>query len=311
MYVHGWVATLGDLLWVGCALSIGHVALRARLAGVAVATLVLTAGALLAKEAALSIPVLAAVMLALDAPRRRTWTLVSAVSGAVALAYLAIRVPALATPRPGDAYAWSIAHVPARWLEYQLYAAHPRTFEVHKVLDRAGMAAVAGLVWLGATLALARRDPRPLAAWVLGGAAALGPVLVLAQSATQYGYGFAAWGAGVFALAWPALTRGRRIAVALLALVALAHGLAVARQMHRVGQVQARFAESVMPALAASPRPVRLAVAPEAEEWIFRRLTHDIPRYRGKAFSPRLRLVAPGEAADYVIREDGRLEPAR
>jgi hypothetical protein len=81
--------------------------------------------------------------------------------------------------------------------------------------------------------------------------------------------------------------------------------------MHRVGQVQARFAESVMPALAASPRPVRLAVAPEAEEWIFRRLTHDIPRYRGKAFSPRLRLVAPGEAADYVIREDGRLEPAR
>jgi hypothetical protein len=315
MYVHGWVATLGDLLWVGCALAIGHVALRGRDAAVAAAVLVLTGAALLAKEAALSIPAIAAVLAVLDLRRRRTWAIATGAGTLVAMAYLAVRYPALSAPRPGDAYAWSLAHGPVRWLEYQLYIAQPRVFEVHNVLAGRGLpghglVAVAGLAWAAATHAL-RGRPRLLAGWLLGGAAALGPVLVLAQGATQYGYGFAAWGAGVFALAWPGLPRAGRVAVAVFAFLAVAHGLAVAWQMHRVGRVQARFVESVLPVLAGSPGPVRLAPAPGADGWIFQRVTHEVPTYHGQPFSPRIRLVAPDEPADYRILADGRLEPVR
>lgn len=307
MYVHGWVATIGDLLWVGCALGIGWAVLRARTRVAVAAALLLTAAALLAKESALAIPATAAVLVLVDAGRRRRWIAVCIASGAVALAYLALRYPALSAPRPGEAYAWSPLNLPLRWLEYQLYPPRPRVFEVHNVLAPPVLAAFAGLLWLAVAAVLARRGRRWLLAWVAGGVATLGPVLVLGQSATQYGYGFAAWCAGLLGLAWAGLARPGRAIVAAFVLASASHGVEVAWQMHRVGRVEARFSADVLGVIATSPLPVRLSPAPEADAWIFQRVTHAVPSYRGVPFSPRIELVAPGAPADYRIGADGSL----
>lgn len=311
MYVHGWVATIGDLLWVGCALGIGWAALRTRTGVAAAAALLLTAAALLAKESALAIPATAAVLVLVDAGRRRLWGAVCLASGAAAAAYLALRYPALSAPRPGDPYAWSPANLPLRWLEYQLYPLRPRVFEVHNVLLSPALAVLAGALWLAVAAVLARRGWRWLFAWTAGGVAALGPVLVLGQSATQYGYGFAAWCAGLLGLAWAGLARPGRAIVAAFALAGAAHGVEVAWQMHRIGRIEARFSADVLGVIATSPLPVRLSPAPEADAWIFQRVTHEVPIYRGVPFSPRIELVSPGAPADYRIRADGSLEPAR
>ena len=313
MYVHGWVATLGDLLWTACALGTGLAALKARTTTrLAAVALVLMAAALLAKESALSIPGLAALLALLDGTRRRAWIVVTTAASAVALGYLALRYPALSAPAPGEAYAWQLANLPRRWIEYQLYSAQLRVFEVHNVLASTAGAAVAGLAWLAATAALAVRGPRWLGAWLVGGAAALGPVLVLGQAASQYGYAYAAWCAGVLALAWPGTPRWGRLAIAGFALAVAAHGALVARQIHRVGTIEARFSRSVLEVLALRPDGIlRVAPEPEADAWIFRRVTHAVPTYRGREYSPRIRLVGAGEPADVRIRADGSLVPAR
>lgn len=311
MYVHGWVGTLGDILWLGCALATGCIALRAGPARAALAAAALTAAGLLAKEAALSIPAMAAVLVLADPARRRTWLAVATAAGAVSLAYLALRYPALAAPGPGDAYAWSAVNLPLRWLEYQLYLPHAPVFEVHNVFAGRGPAAVAGLAWLALTAVIARRGRGWLVAWLLGGAAALGPVLVLGQAATQYGYAFAAWCAGLVGLAWAQLPRSGRRVAGVFAVLTVLHGLNVARQMHRVGDIEARFSAAVLPLLADAPSPLRLAPEPDADAWIFQRVTHGVPTYRGVPFSPRIEWVAPGAPADYGIRADGSLAPAR
>ena len=316
-YVHGWVGTLGDLLWVGCALLVGLVATGERPSWrIAVATFVLTTTALLAKEAALSIPALALVAWTLDLPRRRPWRLVLLGSATPALIYLALRYgPLLAAAPQGNAYDWSLAHLPLRWLEYQLFLPNLPVFEVHGTLAR-GFAdkrtVIAGVLWLALLFALARVGWRWAAAFVGGGIAALGPVLVLGASASQYGYGFAAFIAGLLAVAWPSLPRwGRGVAVLMGVLVTL-HGINVMRQMRHVGEVQAVFSPALVDALAA-PRttPLRLAPAADAEAWIFQRMTHEIPSYRGVPIGNRVQVVGVGESADHVIQADGRLLPTR
>lgn len=315
-YVHGWVGTLGDLLWVGLGLLGACLAARPRpLPAMALAALLLTTVALLAKEAALSLPALAAVAAWLDRGRRRQWLAALAGSALPALAYLALRHGALANVAPQDAsYAWSLANAPARWLEYQLFPANLPVFEPHNTLAR-GLdlrTGVAAALWLGLVAALARTGWRRAVGFVAGGIAALGPVLVLGQAGNQYAYGFAAVSAGVVALAWPALPRwGRGLAV-VLAVLLLVHGANVVRQVRAVGEVQAVFSPALARAVAAAPPggTVRLAPAADAAGWMFQRFTHDIPAYRGVAIGNRVRLVAPGEAADYTIAADGRLLPA-
>ena len=161
----------------------------------------------------MSIPALAAVAALLDTTRRRRWLAVLAGSAMPALAYVALRHGALADIAPQDAaYAWRLAHMPQRWLEYQLYPPNLPVFEAHNTLSRGfdARTGVAALLWLALVAALARAGWRWAAAFVLGGIAALGPVLVLGTAANQYAYGFAALTAGVVALAWPRLPRWGR-----------------------------------------------------------------------------------------------------
>ena len=315
-YVHGWVGTLGDLLWTGCALLCAWLATRARpawmLAGMA---LLLAVVALLAKEAALSIPALAAVAAVLDTSRRRRWLAVLVGSAIPALAYVALRHGALADVAPQDAaYAWQLAHMPQRWLEYQLYPPNLPVFEAHNTLSRGfdARTRVTALLWVALVAALARAGWRWAAAFVLGGIAALGPVLVLGNAANQYAYGFAALTVGVVALAWPRLPRWGRGVAWLLALLLVVHGLNVMRQVRKVGEVQAVFSPALAAAVAgAAPGAVlRLAPAADAAPWMFQRLAHDVPSYRGVAIGSRVRLVEAGAPADYIIEADGRLRPA-
>lgn len=316
-YVHGWVGTLGDLLWVGFALLCAGLATRARPAwALAVAALLLAVAGLLAKEAALSIPALAAVAALLDVSRRRRWLAVLAGSAVPALAYVTLRHGVLAEVAPQDAaYAWRLAHLPQRWLEYQLYPPNLPVFEAHNTLSRGfdARTGVTALLWLALVAALARAHWRWAAAFVLGGLAALGPVLVLGTAANQYAYAFAALTAGVVALAWPRLPRWGRIVAWLLALLLVLHGLNVMRQVRKVGEVQAVFSPALAAAVAdAAPGAVvRLSPAADAAPWMFQRLAHDIPSYRGVAIGPRVRFVEPGAPADFVIAADGRLQPVR
>lgn len=317
--VHGWVGTLGDLIWSSCALGIGLLATaRVRIGWVVAGTAVLTASALLAKEAAMAIPAMLAVAWWFDR-RRRVWGLTMVSSAVVAAVYLLLRLEALLQPvAQGPQYALSLAHPPLRWLEYQLFAPllHvPETFATFPQGGRIGLA-IAAVLWLGGLFALSRGGWRLLALALVGGIAALLPVLPLGASWNHYGYAWAAWTAMCFAAAWPAMPRSSRALVVLTAVLALAHGAMVMRLIHRVGTIQAVFSPALADAVAAAPaHPVRLQVAPDASAWIFQRLTHEIPGYRGVPIGARVMLVAAGmpadASADYRIEADGRLVPLR
>jgi hypothetical protein len=319
-YVHGWVGTIGDLAWVSCALLAGLVATRwPRVATAALAAAAFTAIGLLAKEAAAAIPVLLAVAWWFDG-RKRHWAAATLAAATVVAIYLALRIGVLLhAPREGAQYALSVAHVPLRWLEYQLFAFVPTVFEAFNTLSRGfdGRIAVAGVLWLALMAALWRSSPRIAAIFLLAGIAALAPALPLGSSWNHYGYGFAAITAMAVAAAWPRAPRWGRGVIALCALLCLWHGANVMRMMRHVGEVQAVFSPALADAVAArasqphGDAPLRLRPAPDADAWIFARLTHDIPSYRGVAIGRRVVLVATDAPADAVIAADGRIMPLR
>ena len=312
MYTHGWVGTLGDIAWVACALAAAWLVLagaRGMLAGVAL----LTAAALLAKESALSMPALAVVAALVDVQRRPRWRSAALVSGLVALGYLTMRHRGLAATPASGAYTWHVANIPGAWLQYHAWPLLPRVFEVHNAWAAssrlAAALAVGGVIALGVVLVRASR--RGAVAFVAGGAAALGPVLVLDQPATQYGYALAAWGAGISALAWPRLDRAGRAIAGAAAAASVLHGANVARLMWHVGALQAAFSPALADALSRTPGVLRLVPERAEEAWVYTRLTHEIPAYRGVAIGNRVQIVAAGATADLRIAADGRLRPPR
>ncbi|MCI4568538.1 hypothetical protein [Lysobacter sp. CFH 32150] len=314
VYVHGWVGTLGDLAWLSCALLIGLLTMHTR--SVVIAALVaatLTAIGLLGKEAAFAIPPLLAVAWWFDG-RKPTWAAATLAAGAIAAAYLALRWNALLhAPREGVQYTLSLANAPLRWVEYQLFPPIIPLLEAFTTFLH-GIGAhivIATVLWLGLFAALWKAGRRYAAVFVLGGVAALLPVLPMGRSWTHYAYAFAAVGAMCIAAAWPRTTRWGRVAIGAFALLSVLHGANVMRLMRHVGEVQAVFS----PALAAAVRDhdgvVRLRPVPGAKEWIFQRLTHEIPSYRGIPIGDRVQLVGAGEPADYVILADGHLQALR
>src|SRR4249919_3225439 len=112
VYVHGWVGTIADLAWVSCALVVAWCALRMTVAWrIGVLAFVVTAIALLAKEAAVAIPLLAAVGVALDRARRARWRAVLVGGGVAAVAFIAWRLAALLhAPRDSASYVPSLAN---------------------------------------------------------------------------------------------------------------------------------------------------------------------------------------------------------
>ena len=314
-YTHGWVATLADLIWVGCALSIALIVQRDRRPhATAIATIALTMLALLAKEAAIVIPALLALAwLFFDRPRH--WGRAVLASSLPVAIYLALRIGVLLfSPREAENYQWSLMFIPQRWLEYQLFPANPTKMVVATTLSRGlaeGRVLAAMALWLALAWALWRVGPRWLLGFVLAGAAALGPVLILVESANQYGYGFAAVTTAVCAAAWPRMGRVGRTVLVLLAVLCLWHGMNIVRHLRKAGEVQAVFSPALADVVAGSDGAIRLRSVDPGQRWLFDRLTHDIPSYRGVPIGDRVQLMQAGEPADYAIESDGRLTPLR
>lgn len=310
VYVHGWVGCIGDLIWLSCALLIALLVRRGRRAWCAAAiAAALTAVALLGKEAAFAIPPLLAVGWLFDG-RKHTWLAAMLAAGAVCALYLGLRLDVLLhAPREGTQYTLSIANVPLRWLEYQLFPPIVPLSEAFNTLSRPGPAAIAGLLWLGLLAALWQASPRWTALFVLGGIAALSPVLPLGSAFNHYAYGFAAVASMAAAAAWATASRMGRVAIALYAAFTVLHGARLMDQIRDIGIAQANFSPALAEAVAASTGVVVLQVAPDAKEWVFRRLSHSIPRYHGVEIGDRVRLVEAGAPADYRIEADGRLSP--
>lgn len=318
-YVHGWVATLADLLWVGIGLAtailLQHRAAVERddsaPAPEALLAFAATGIALLAKEAAIVFPALALLATVLSA-RRRTWSAATAGSALAALIYLVLRIgPLLQGARPGSGYGLSLLQMPQRWLEYHGFTWLPTLFEMQSISAASPLRLAAlALVSIAFLYALWRARPRYAIAWLVGSAAALGPVLVLTHSANQYGYGFSALGCGLAALAWPRTSQVGRVVIACAALLALWHGINVQRGMHRAGVLQARFSPALASAVSARAdlRPLILEVAIPGDRWLYTRLTHAITTYRGVPIGERVRLAGDDEAGDYRIGADGSLE---
>lgn len=311
VYTHGWVGCIADLLWVGCALLLALCVQRAdRTLLAALAAALLTGLALLAKEAAFAIPPLLVLAWWFDG-RKSKWLFAMLASGAVAAIYLGLRIDVLLNaPREGSQYVLSAWHVPLRWLEYQLFPPIVPLQEAITTLQRPLPALIAGILWLGLLTALWQAGRRYVALFLLGGIAALLPVLPLGSAWNHYAYGFAALAAMTVASAWPHATRHGRIAISVFAVLVVLHGGAVMWRMQQVGRIQSVFS----PALAEAVRTrvegqtVLLQLAPGIKPWIVERLTHDIPRYDGVQIGDRVRLAADGETANYLAQPDGRLQ---
>ncbi len=308
--VHGWVGCIADLLWLTCALLLALCVQRLRQPWwAALAALLLTSCALLAKEAAFALPPLLLLAWWLDG-RRRTWLAALLASTLACALYLAVRWQALLhAPRMGAQYTLDIAHVPLRWLEYQLFAPLLPALETYTSLQWPGLALLAGALWLWLVQALCRAGRRWALLFLLGGVAALLPALPLAASWNQYGYGFAALGSMVVAAAWPQASRWARSGIVLFAVLTLAHGGLVMWRIREVGRLQAVFSPALARAVAQHPGTLVVRPVAGAKAWVFRRLTHDIPAYDGVPIGTRVRLVEGDAPADMQIEADGQLRP--
>ncbi len=314
VYVHGWVGTLGDLLWVGVGLAAAGVLLRLPARARALPALLgfaATALALTTKEAALSLPALAAVALLLARGERRWWAATIGASLAAAI-YLGLRLETLLfAERPGGAYALSAWAAPARVLEYWLFPFLPTRPEIQATLgaplSRLAFAALLAAAFLGA---LWRAAPRIAVAVVALGLAALAPVLPLTLAAGQYAYGFAAICAAGAALAW---CRGDALARALLAaalLVQAWHAINVHRFLWRAAGIEA----ALTPALVEHARQLpavalRIAAADPRDRAVALRLTEPVDCRRGVATALVVDVVDDAPDVDWRI-VDGRLQRA-
>jgi hypothetical protein len=311
-WTQAWVATLADLLWVGAALALAHLGVRAtntRPLHIAALSAVVTALALLAKESALVLPALALLAAWLD--DRRTWRWIALGSALPALAYFVLRVGViLFGDRPGGAYTWAWTAVPDQAWRYWVFVLAPSLAEIETLGKlSATHLAVAGAILAALTVALWRAGWKFLVAWLVGGLLALGPVLILHLPANHYAYGFSALTLGVLALAWPRLPRAGRVLAGVFVFVGVWHGVSIQRHVRDAGEKQAVFSPALAAAVrAAATTPVRVRL-PERDAWLYVRLTTDVPGYRGVAIGERVVLVGAGEPADFSIAEDGALVP--
>lgn len=313
-HTHGWVGTIADLIWVGCALQIalliqGGVRLSLALPVVSALSVI----ALFAKESAIVLPALAALAWWFSG-REKRWAWAFAATAVPVAIYLAVRLKSIlfASGETGSIYQWSLLNIPVRWFEYQVFPMMTGRLGAGDFLskglgNRAIIVAMAW--WLLLAWSLGRVGGRWLAAFLLAGAAALGPVLLLAGAANQYGYGFEAVTVAICALAWSRFPLSGRVIVVAIGVMCVWHGITIMRSVHDIGVKQSHFSPQLAEAVVQSRTPVRLRPVNEKDRWIYIRLTHEIPAYRGVVIGDRVQLVPEGAPADYLILDDGSLKP--
>jgi hypothetical protein len=302
MYVHGWVATLAELLWTACALGIAWFALDVRRTprAAGLAALALTALALCAKEAALAIPPLLALGWTLT--RERRWCAALLGSAVPTVLYLAARLPTLLfAARPEGAYAWSLAHVPARWVEFQVWPLIPHLLEMSSLfLARPGRLLLPACVAAATVLAVLQAHRRSGVALLAAPAIAIGPAIVLATGYPQYGYAasIATW--SCIAWSWPTMRRTGRAVVGLVLLANFWHGANVQREMRRVGGIEAVFSPSLHTRIVHPGTPLTLIPDVASDVWIYRRLSWHLPEAQRQ-----VDIALDGDGLR--VRRDGRI----
>ena len=308
VYVHAWVATLADLLWVACGMLGAWLACaNARHLGVMIP--LLTALALLSKESAIVLPVVY-LLLGWGCADQRRPLLIAATAAAVPVAfYLAVRLPyVLDTSITTTGYAIDVGRLPMNILAYHLFPFVPGPLEVNGAFERWSVPKlVAVALFVGTLLASALwRSTRPRWLWPFITGAAVGPAMLLDTLANQYGYAMAAVVCVLGAVGWQRSSRWARVPLVLLVVLVVSHGARIAREMHRVAEIQAEFSPSLAGALTqARTFPLRLALECEKDHWIYRRLTTAIPAWRDILIGDRVELVSAESSADWVAHCTG------
>jgi hypothetical protein len=315
-YTHGWTGTLADLLVLLFGL-FGTLALLAperaptQARAVAFVLALLTLLALLAKESAVVLPPLWALIALARQPRRLP--LLAVPAALMVAGYLILRLPALWFTEAGSAgYAWSLANVPARVAEYALFPWLPPLFEVGPSLGRSLLRlGLAGTCVGAVVLALLHSHWRLAAAWILVCTTALAPVLVLAHSFDQYAYVASAAGIGVVACSWHRCARGARGLLFVAGAIACLHGTQIMLRMREVGVIEQRFHGELVAAIANHARPLRVDTARAADAWMLERWVGNVPSYRGTALSGRVTIgAAVPDTVALTMQPDGALTPA-
>jgi hypothetical protein len=315
VYVHGWTATLADLLTLAFLLLAVRQVQRGTTTG-AIGAALLVALALLSKESAIVLPALL-VFAAYGQPSSRPTRLAVAFSAAVVIAYLALRLPILVDSASANpAYAWSLRNIAPRTTEYLLYPFMPPLFEIASLLK----ASLARLIAAAACIALlfyalATRGERWPLAWLAAFIVALAPVLVLPIAYDQYAYLASALGVAIAAAAWPALRRPARVILAILAAIVVVHGAAVAWRMVAAGVVERNLHADLLEIVQRDPAtPIVVVAADPREAWLVQRLLHEVDRYRGVSLLT-VRAAENGESAPGARRlrmnRDGHLDADR
>jgi hypothetical protein len=307
-WVHGWVATLADLLWLACALLVAwllETGPRRHLAWIAGGSLLLTGAGLLAKEAALAIPALLGLGWLVRGLDRRWLAALVGASIAAGL-YLVLRLAPIDAGSETSSYAWSLGNIPRRLAEYFVFPWLVWRSEPTSVwLPQPTSHWVLALSMLGLMLAgWLRAGWRSALLWLLASVVALGPTLLLGAPSNQYAYGFAAVLAAATAHAWPR----SRYWLLLPLMVWVWHGVHVQMTMHGVGRIQQRFHADLIVELQRD-RAATVVVWPEQRSWIYYRLAHEIPAYRGVVIGDRVRIVEQADGATHRAAADGSLHP--
>jgi hypothetical protein len=315
-YTHGWTGTLADLLVLLFGL-LGTLALLAperaptRARTTAFVLMLLTLLALLAKESAIVLPPLWAIIASARGPRRLL--LLTVPAALIVAGYLILRLPALWFTEASNAgYAWTLANVPGRVAEYALFPWLPPLFEVGPSLGRSLLRlALAGSCVGAVVLALLHTHWRLAAAWALTCTIALAPVLVLAHSFDQYAYLTSAAGIGVVACAWRRCGPDARGLLFAAGAIACVHGAQIMLRMREVGTIEQRFHAELVAAVANHAQPLRVDTARAADAWMLERWVGNVPSYRGTALAGRVTIGAavPGAVA-LIMQPDGALTPA-
>ncbi len=311
VYVHGWVGTLADLIWVACAISASRLLLLTPTALNIIGVTILTSLALLAKEAAITIPALLGALwwYCGRQPNRIPILLASLIP---VMIYLLLRWSVLMSggENPDIYGGLSLLSAPQHWFHYLIFPAHLKVLEVHVVGHQLSgahwqeAAAAAGFTLLAGALAL-RRLP---GAWSMlpVSAVALGPVLLLPGSANQYGYGLSAVLTIYFALGWQQGDRLARTACLALMMVYALHGVTIAAAMNTVGRLGDEFISDVARLLETDPeRSLRLRVDCDDYQWVFSRFAADLPGFDQVVIGNQLRLVNDGQPANGSVACNG------
>lgn len=319
-YVHGWVGTFGDQIWLAAAIGVLLACFR-RAPGDRGAFAPMLAGfagtwiGLLGKESALVIPAIVLVHAMICRDRRRVFAWATLGASLAAASYLGLRLDVILQGAvQSGAYAPAWTGAPLRIAEYWTYPATLQRFEpVATFADKSSRLnwSMATLLLLFATLAWQRWRHALLLAVVP--TLALGPTLVLPYAANQYAYGFATALVVVLAHAAQHVPRAARIAALPWLALVLLHGVQVVGLQREVGALQSVLLPEINQALTADDSTVLHIRASHVDDhWRLLRSVTAVPGYRGIAWHDRVHALphdAPPEAATHVMARDGRLTP--